>query len=277
MAEILSGLRKYRIGLTLAHHELHQLQRNPEVASAVMSHPFTRVVFRVGDDDAKRLADGFSYFEAKDLRNLDVGQAVCRVQRGDFDFNLTVPPPDEPDKNEATQRRQEVTTVSRNKYGTARADVEAMLAKSRATPTPDKLPVTSPSPKPAAFVPKPQPSKAAEGPPPSLPLVMPQPSEPPKISEVPKPKEQPVPNVKHESMPLSAAEQTRANMGKLWSNRGRTSIRFFEQERFNQITDPDDSVHVTSGTAARDRPSSEQFVECPTAGAANSPGPGDNP
>ena len=28
-------------------------------------------------------------------------------------------------------------------------------------------------------------------------------------------------------MPLSAAEQTLANMGKLWSNRGQTSIRFF--------------------------------------------------
>ena len=86
MAEILSGARKYRIGLTLAHHELHQLQRNPEVASAVMSHPFTRIVFRVGDDDAKKLAEGFSYFEAKDLRNLEAGQAVCRVERSDFDF-----------------------------------------------------------------------------------------------------------------------------------------------------------------------------------------------
>ena len=93
MAEILSGARKYRIGLTLAHHELHQLQRNPEVASAVMSHPFTRIVFRVGDDDAKKLAEGFSYFEAKDLRNLETGQAVCRVERSDCDFNLTVPLP----------------------------------------------------------------------------------------------------------------------------------------------------------------------------------------
>jgi len=46
MADILSGARKYRIGLTLAHHDLHQLQRNSEVASAVMSHPFTRVVFK---------------------------------------------------------------------------------------------------------------------------------------------------------------------------------------------------------------------------------------
>src|SRR6202012_1270945 len=65
MAEILSGARKYRIGLTLAHHELHQLQRSPEVASAVMSHPYTRIVFRVGDDDAKKIADGFSFFESQ--------------------------------------------------------------------------------------------------------------------------------------------------------------------------------------------------------------------
>ena len=88
MAEILSGARKYRIGLTLAHHELHQLQRSPDVASAVMTHPYTRIVFRVGDDDAKKLAEGFAFFEAKDLRNLETGQAVCRVERSDFDFNL---------------------------------------------------------------------------------------------------------------------------------------------------------------------------------------------
>ena len=141
MAEILSGARKYRIGLTLAHHELHQLQRNPEVASAVMSHPFTRIVFRVGDDDAKKLAEGFSYFESKDLRNLETGQAVARVERSDYDFNLSVPLPVEQDKDAASARRQEVITRSREKYGTARADVEAMLAKSRATTTPDEPPV----------------------------------------------------------------------------------------------------------------------------------------
>jgi hypothetical protein len=140
MAEILSGARKYRIGLTLAHHELHQLQRNPEVASAVMSHPFTRVVFRVGDDDAKKLAEGFSFFEAKDLRNLEAGQAVCRVERSDYDFNLSVPLPGEPDKNAATARRREVITSSRKKYGTARADVETIQAKSRATPPLDEPP-----------------------------------------------------------------------------------------------------------------------------------------
>jgi hypothetical protein len=144
MAEILSGARKYRIGLTLAHHELHQLQRSPDVASAVMTHPYTRIVFRVGDDDAKKLAEGFAFFEAKDLRNLEAGQAVCRVERSDFDFNLSVPLPTSPDAAGVAARRQEVITVSRNKYGTARADVEAMLAKSHEVAVP--LPVIKPRP-----------------------------------------------------------------------------------------------------------------------------------
>jgi len=157
MAEILSGARKYRIGLTLAHHELHQLQRNPEVASAVMSHPFTRIVFRVGDDDAKKLAEGFSYFEAKDLRNLETGQAVCRVERSDFDFNLSVPLPVEPDKDADAARRQEVITGSRKKYATAQADVEAIQAKSRATPLPDEPPAPE-----IAELPKPVIAKAPQ-------------------------------------------------------------------------------------------------------------------
>jgi hypothetical protein len=166
MAEILSGARKYRIGLTLAHHELHQLQRNSEVASAVMSHPYTRIVFRVGDDDAKKLAEGFSYFEAKDLRNLEAGQAVARVERSDYDFNLSVPLPAEPDKDTAGARRQEVTTVSREKYGTARADVEAMLAKSRATPASDEPPPTSTPSKPVEPKPPTAPAPVIAKPPP---------------------------------------------------------------------------------------------------------------
>jgi hypothetical protein len=190
MAEILSGARKYRIGLTLAHHELHQLQRNPEVASAVMSHPYTRIVFRVGDDDAKKLAEGFSFFEAKDLRNLEAGQAVARVERSDYDFNLSVPLPAEPDKNSAAARRQEVTTVSREKYGTKRADVEAMLAKSRET-VPTVAPPTSPPAKPVADL-----SKASEVPK----EVMPTPTietKPPIVTEIPKPKVE-LPAAKHE-------------------------------------------------------------------------------
>jgi len=177
MAEILSGARKYRLGLTLAHHELHQLDRNKEVASAVMSHPYTRVVFRIGDDDAKKLADGFSYFEAKDLRNLPTGQAVCRVERSDFDFNLSVPMPQPVDVAVAEARRSEVVTASRRRYAMARADVEALLAKSRtSTPTPEEEPA-----KPVPVAPP-----AASPTPPAEPpgLIA---AEPPKIAENPVP------------------------------------------------------------------------------------------
>jgi hypothetical protein len=151
-------------------------------------------VFRVGDDDAKKLAEGFSYFESKDLRNLETGQAIVRVERSDFDFNLSVPLPSSLDVAATTARRQEVITVSRKKYGTARADVEAMLAKSRATPTPDEPPI-----KPTPVVSQPQPSKRAEAPPPlpPAPSEMPVAAEPPKVAEIPKPKAE-TPAVKHE-------------------------------------------------------------------------------
>ncbi|HMJ90345.1 MAG TPA: type IV secretion system DNA-binding domain-containing protein [Candidatus Acidoferrum sp.] len=136
MAEILSGARKYRLGLVLAHHELHQLQRDPDVASAVMSHPYTRVVFRVGDTDANTLAKGFASFEARDLQNLEVGEAVCRVERSDFDFNLSIPLPVDPAPASASQTRSQVITASREKYATPRAEVEATLLRSAQSESP---------------------------------------------------------------------------------------------------------------------------------------------
>jgi hypothetical protein len=189
MAEILSGVRKYRVGLTLAHHELRQLQRDPEVASAVMSHPFTRIVFRVGDDDSKKLAQGFSYFEADDLRNLETGQAVARVERSDYDFNLSVPLPIKPDKPMSATRRQEVITVSRKKYGTARADVEAMLAKSRESVSTVEPP-TSPPIKPATEAPKVAEVPKATKPPVIVEAIPPVGGRPQGLAEIPKPKEE---------------------------------------------------------------------------------------
>ncbi len=111
MAEILSGARKYRLGLVLAHQELHHLDRDRDVASAVLSNPYTRIVFRVGDGDAKKFAEGFSFFEAKDLQNLETGQAICRVERANGDFNLSVSMPELPSGAEAAERRKEVITA----------------------------------------------------------------------------------------------------------------------------------------------------------------------
>src|SRR5581483_2325160 len=127
MAEILKGARKYRLGLTLAHQELHQLQSEPKVSSAVATHPFTKIVFRVGDNDAKHLAESFSFFDAQGLKNLEKFQAVVRVERSDWDFNLSIIRPSPTDEGVADLRREVVINVSRQKYATPRAKVEAEL------------------------------------------------------------------------------------------------------------------------------------------------------
>ena len=183
IAEMLPGVRKYNIGLTLAHHNLHQLQRDADVANAVMSHPATRIVFKVGDEDAKKLGEGFDFFEAKNLRNLEIGQAICKVGRGDFDFNLSVPFPEAVDETAAAQRREEVIAASRKKY--ARAKPDATTTREIAPPKSDR-----PSPaKPIAETPK-----AAEVPkvivPP--PVVHKEPSIVDKVSEVQKVSEAPI-------------------------------------------------------------------------------------
>ena len=158
MTEIPSGARKYRLGLVLAHQELRQLQRDPEVAGAVLSNPFTRIVFRVGDDDARKLAEGFAHFDSRDLQSLSTGHAIARVERSDFDFNLTVPFPEEPDADAAARTREQVITSSRKKYATPRAEIETTLMRQlevvEATPPPPKSPKPVSEPM-VAEVPKP--------------------------------------------------------------------------------------------------------------------------
>jgi hypothetical protein len=130
IAEILTAARKYNLGLILAHHELRELQKDADVAGAVLSNAGTRIVFRVGDADARTLAEGFTSFGADGLRRLGTGEAVCRVERNDFDFNLRVLlPDDKPDFDQAAATRAEVIASSRAKYGTPRAEVQAVEMK----------------------------------------------------------------------------------------------------------------------------------------------------
>ncbi|MGH7593910.1 MAG: type IV secretion system DNA-binding domain-containing protein [Gemmatimonadales bacterium] len=128
LAGILSGARKYGLGLTLAHQEMRQLKsRSEEVASAVLGNAFTRIVFRVGDQDAKTLADGFSFFEAKDLQNLGIGEAIARIERPDFDFNLRTSPLPTVSAEVGASHRKAVIDASRASYATPREQIEAEL------------------------------------------------------------------------------------------------------------------------------------------------------
>ncbi|MCH7950969.1 MAG: type IV secretion system DNA-binding domain-containing protein [Candidatus Dadabacteria bacterium] len=133
MESILSGARKYRLGLILAHQELMQIWgKDREVASSVISNPFTRVCFRLGDFDARKLSEGFSSFDAKDLQNLSIGEAVVRIDRAEFDFNLsTFPPPEMPSEDIATKRKETIRQMSRSTYATTRESIERELKEQR--------------------------------------------------------------------------------------------------------------------------------------------------
>jgi len=161
MADILSGARKYRVGLVLAHQELRQLDRDPEVASAVLSNPYTRIVFRVGDADARKLAEGFSTFEADNIQSLGTGEALCRIERSDFDFNLSVTLPKESEAATESQTRERVTSASREQFATARKEIEEMLRESLTTEPREKArdvaAVVPPQAKPKPTTPEPAP------------------------------------------------------------------------------------------------------------------------
>lgn len=128
MSGILSGARKYHLGLILAHQDMQQLQKyDSELASSVISNAGTRICFRVGDIDAKKFEDGFSHFEAKDLQTLNTGEAIVRIDRPDNDFNLETLPLPEPDIAKVETIKNTVISRSRKKYGTPKQEVESAL------------------------------------------------------------------------------------------------------------------------------------------------------
>ncbi len=62
-------MRKYRVGFTIAHQYLHQLE--PEIRHAVLGNTGTIVSFRVGAEDAPYLAREFlEVFDQIDLQSL---------------------------------------------------------------------------------------------------------------------------------------------------------------------------------------------------------------
>jgi len=141
MEAILSGARKYRLGLILAHQELRQIgSKSPEVLSSVLSNPYTRVCFRVGDDDARKLADGFAHFTAQDLQSLGIGDAIVRVERAEFDFNLKTELLSPAPEGAEHGSRERIVSRTRERYARARSEVEGLLSVSPAEFVPASAP-----------------------------------------------------------------------------------------------------------------------------------------
>lgn len=149
MASILTGARKYGLGLVLAHQELRQLkEKTPEVASAVLANAATRVCFRVGEEDAEELARGFASFTPGHLLNLGVGEAIARVGKAESDFTLRTLPPRVVSPEVAAETAERVTERSRTLYGRRPRPV-AVPSPAAAPPAPRPVPVAVVAPPPA--------------------------------------------------------------------------------------------------------------------------------
>jgi hypothetical protein len=161
LAECLTGVRKYRLGLVLGHQEMRQVEKDADVASA-LSNSYTRVVFRVGDKDARTLENGFAEFDSRDIQNLGNGEAICRIERSEFDFNLDVPLPPPGDAKMAAEMRERVIAASVRKYAVPRSSLsedlkqcagETVLDSSTEPPTRQRAHPVEPAP----VVPRPAP------------------------------------------------------------------------------------------------------------------------
>lgn len=129
--DMLSGIRKYSVGLTLSHQDLQQLQREDgELLNSVLGNINTRIVFRVGEPDAKKLQDGFSGFDYTDLQNLGRGEAVIRIEQPQFDCSLDTIPLESVPAAQGESNKAAVIKYAREHYARSKDEVEEMLLKS---------------------------------------------------------------------------------------------------------------------------------------------------
>jgi hypothetical protein len=118
MASLLTEGRKYGLGLVLAHQNLRQIQGSP-VESALLGNAYSRVIFRVGDDDARKLSTGLGFFEARDLQNLGRGEAIARFGSAANDCNLATIALSPVAVGDAAVRHDAIREASRQRFATA--------------------------------------------------------------------------------------------------------------------------------------------------------------
>jgi hypothetical protein len=127
IAAILSEARKYKLGLTIAHQFIAQLEEG--IRDAVFGNVGSLAAFRVGAEDAQMLAPQFApAFDANDLMNVPNRTAYVRVLANGTPtrpFSIQTLPPEVPDY----QRIAALIAQSGARYGRDKAEVEAEIAK----------------------------------------------------------------------------------------------------------------------------------------------------
>jgi hypothetical protein len=129
VTSILSGTRKYALGLTVAHQHLAQLDTVPAFQKALLGNAHTRIVYRVSSDDAKSIAHDFEHFEANDFTNLARAEAIGRIGGAGTDFSLRTLPPKKP-RDDADEMYEQIIESSRARFATKLSDIPRSLPAS---------------------------------------------------------------------------------------------------------------------------------------------------
>jgi hypothetical protein len=139
IASILSEARKYKLGLTVAHQFIAQL--DPVIKDAVFGNVGSMAAFRVGPEDGQFLESQFGpTFVASDLMNIPNFNAYMRVLANGIPtipFSVVAPRPIEPDPERVLQLKE----MSFARYGRPRHEIEAEIAQRYQKPTP---PISAP-------------------------------------------------------------------------------------------------------------------------------------
>jgi hypothetical protein len=127
---MLSEARKYGLGLVLAHQYLSQLPEN--IRDAVTGNVGSRIVMRIGADDARMLEpEFFPPFTAKDLQNLGSRQMAVRLLAGgrELDPFTAMTLDDVPRPFDAEKTVQAIQAHSRARYATPLRQVEDAITQ----------------------------------------------------------------------------------------------------------------------------------------------------
>lgn len=134
ISAILSEARKYKLGLTIAHQFIAQLQ--PDIKDAVFGNVGSMAAFRVGPEDGQFLEQQFApTFHANDLMNVPNRNAFLRVLANGTPtppFSIATMAPAEVD----LARVQLLIEQSYSRHGRVRAEVEEEIRLRYAKPAP---------------------------------------------------------------------------------------------------------------------------------------------
>ncbi len=134
ISAILSEARKYKLGLSIAHQFIAQLQ--PDIKDAVFGNVGSIASFRVGNDDAQFLESQFGpTFSASDLMNIPNYNAYMKVLANGsptVPFSVATLPPAE------TNRAHVKAMIEQSyaRYGKPRVEVEEAISRRYQKPAP---------------------------------------------------------------------------------------------------------------------------------------------